>query len=142
MSTRPPTRRGPSNTIQILIGLGLGILVGYLWPSSDAGGVHVAGFAEQIKPLADVFLRMIKMIIAPLLFSTLVVGIAGTGDMKAVGRIGLKAILYFEIATTIALFVGLGLVNAFTPGAGVVMSTSANTAAVAAIAQNQQHAWD
>ncbi len=62
---------------------------------------------------------MIKMIIAPLLFSTLVVGIAGTGDLKAMGRIGLKAIIYFEVATTIALFLGLGLVNFFQPGAGV-----------------------
>jgi Na+/H+-dicarboxylate symporters len=115
-------RPGPSvsNTTQILIGLALGIAVGYLFPSSDAGGVHVAGFAEQIKPLADVFLRMIKMIIAPLLFSTLVVGIAGTGDMKTMGRIGLKAIIYFEVATTIALFLGLALVNIFKPGAGDV----------------------
>jgi proton glutamate symport protein len=89
-------------------------------------GVHVAGFGEQIKPLADTFLRMIKMIIAPLLFSTLVIGIAGTGDLKAMGRIGLKAIIYFEVATTIALFLGLWLVNFFQPGAGVqvpVMST-------------------
>src|ERR1019366_7280966 len=106
------------NTTQILIGLVLGIAVGYLWPSSDANGVHVAGFAEQIRPLADVFLRMIKMIIAPLLFSTLVVGIAGTGDLKAMGRIGVKALLYFEAATTIALAIGLLLVNVFKPGAG------------------------
>ena len=74
-----------------------------------------------IKPLADAFLRMIKMIIAPLLFSTLVVGIAGTGDLKAMGRIGLKAIIYFEVATTIALFLGLVLVNVFQPGAGVAL---------------------
>src|ERR1700733_6791219 len=112
------TRRpGPSvsNTTQILVGLLLGVLVGYLFPSSDANGVHVAGFAEQVKPLADVFLRMIKMIIAPLLFSTLVVGIPGTGDMKTMGRIGLKAIVYFEVATTIALCLGLALVNIFRP---------------------------
>ncbi len=137
-------RPGPavSNTTQILIGLVLGVLVGYLFPSSDAGGVHVAGFAEQIKPLADVFLRMIKMIIAPLLFSTLVVGIAGTGDMKTMGRIGLKAILYFEIATTIALFLGLALVNIFKPGAGMALPLGGDTRAAAAMVQNQQHAWD
>ena len=135
-------RRGPSNTTQILIGLVLGILVGYLWPSSDAGGVHVAGLAEQVKPLADVFLRMIKMIIAPLLFSTLVVGIAGTGDVKTMGRIGLKAMVYFEIATTIALFLGLGLVNLFKPGVGVSLPMSADTRTAAAMAQNQQHVWD
>jgi len=140
MTTRPgPTR---SNTTQILAGLVLGILVGYIFPSSDANGVHVAGFAEQVKPLADVFLRMIKMIIAPLLFSTLVVGIAGTGDMKTMGRIGLKAILYFEIATTIALFLGLGLVNLFQPGVGMTLPMNADTKAAAAMVQNQQHAWD
>jgi len=123
--TPPPARRSrmPGVTTQIFIGLVLGIGIGYLWPSSDANGVHVAGYAEQIKPLADTFLRMIKMIIAPLLFSTLVVGIAGTGDLKAMGRIGLKAIIYFEVATTIALFLGLALVNLFQPGAGVQVAT-------------------
>jgi proton glutamate symport protein len=137
-------RPGPSvsNTTQILIGLALGVAVGYFFPSSDVGGVHVAGFAEQIKPLADVFLRMIKMIIAPLLFSTLVVGIAGTGDVKTMGRIGLKAILYFEIATTIALFLGLGLVNLFKPGVGVALPMVADTKTTAAMVQSQQHAWD
>jgi len=124
-STPPPATRSrmPGVTTQIFIGLVLGIGIGYLWPSSDANGVHVAGYAEQIKPLADTFLRMIKMIIAPLLFSTLVVGIAGTGDLKAMGRIGLKAIIYFEVATTIALFLGLLLVNLFQPGAGVQVAT-------------------
>jgi proton glutamate symport protein len=125
-------RRLPGITTQIFIGLLLGILVGYLWPS----------FGVAIKPLADAFLRMIKMIIAPLLFATLVVGIAGTGDLKAMGRIGLKAILYFEGATTVALFLGLALVNIFKPGAGLVMPIGADTAAAAAMAQNQQHAWD
>ena len=83
---------------------------------------------------------MIKMIIAPLLFSTLVVGIAGTGDLKAMGRIGLKAIIYFEVATTVALFLGLALVNIFKPGAGLALPIGADTTAVAAMAQNQQHA--
>src|SRR5471032_1016286 len=140
----PLKRPGPSvsNTTQILIGLVLGIAVGYLFPSSDMNGVHVAGFAEQIKPLADTFLRMIKMIIAPLLFSTLVVGIAGMGDIRAMGRIGLKAIVYFELATTIALFLGLGLVNVFRPGAGLAMPIGGDTTALAAMSQGQQHAWD
>ena len=125
-------RRGPDVTTQIFIGLLLGIVVGYLWPS----------FGVAIKPLADAFLRMIKMIIAPLLFATLVLGIAGTGDLKAMGRIGLKAIVYFEAATTIALFLGLALVNAFHPGSGVTMPIGADTSAAAAMARNQQHAWD
>jgi len=128
----PVAGRLPSLTTQIFIGLLLGIGVGYLWP----------GFGVAVKPLADVFLRMIKMIIAPLLFSTLVVGIAGTGDLKAMGRIGLKAIIYFEIATTIALFLGLLLVNVAHPGAGVSLPAGADTSAAAAMAQNQQHAWD
>ena len=125
-----PARRSrmPSITTQIFIGLVAGIVIGYLWPSSDVNGVHVAGAAERIKPIADTFLRMIRMIIAPLLFSTLVVGIAGTGDIKAMGRIGLKAIIYFEIATTIALFLGLGIVNVFQPGVGVKVAVSQSVA--------------
>jgi len=126
------TSRVPDVTTQIFIGLLLGIAVGYLWPQ----------FGVAIKPLADAFLRMIKMIIAPLLFSTLVVGIAGTGDIKAMGRIGLKAIVYFEVATTIALFLGLAIVNTFKPGAGLAMPIGADTAAAAAMVQSQQHAWD
>jgi proton glutamate symport protein len=114
--------RLPSLTTQIFIGLLLGIAVGYVWPS----------FGVAIKPLADVFLRMIKMIIAPLLFSTLVVGIAGTGDLKAMGRIGLKAIVYFEIVTTIALFLGLGAVNLVRPGEGVPITQTAAEAAIPA----------
>jgi proton glutamate symport protein len=124
--------RLPGVTTQIFIGLLVGIAVGFLWPS----------FGVAVKPLADAFLRMIKMIIAPLLFSTLVVGIAGTGDLKAMGRIGLKAIIYFEIATTIALFLGLALVNLFKPGAGLAMPIGADTSAAAAMVQSQQHAWD
>jgi proton glutamate symport protein len=128
-------RRMPGLTTQIFIGLMAGIAVGYLWP----------GFGVAIKPIADAFLRMIKMIIAPLVFSTLVVGIAGTGDLKAMGRIGFKAIVYFEAATTIALFVGLGLVNLFQPGAGLSIPIGADpkaAATAAAIAQNQQRGWD
>src|SRR5262249_411371 len=128
----PAPSRLPSVTTQIFIGLLLGVAVGYLWPS----------FGVAIKPLADLFLRMIKMIIAPLLFSTLVVGIAGTGDLKAMGRIGLKAIVYFEIATTIALVLGLALVNVFRPGIGVALPAGADTKAPAAMARSQQHAWD
>jgi proton glutamate symport protein len=130
---RPGVRsRMPGLTTQIFIGLLLGIAVGFFWPD----------FGVAIKPLADAFLRMIKMIIAPLIFSTLVVGIAGTGDLRSMGRIGLKAIVYFEIATTIALFLGLALVNLFKPGAGLTMPIGADTRAAAAMVQNQQHAWD
>ena len=126
------TTRLPGVTAQIFLGLLLGIAVGYFWPS-----VGVA-----VRPLADAFLRMIRMILAPLVFSTLVVGIAGTGDLKAMGRIGLKAIIYFEVATTIALFLGLGLVNLFKPGVGLSLPVGSDTRALASLAQTQQHAWD
>ena len=125
-------KRRPGLTTQIFIGLLIGIVVGYVWP----------GFGVAVKPLADAFLRMIKMIIAPLLFSTLVVGIAGTGDLKAMGRIGLKALVYFEAATTIALGLGLALVNIFKPGAGLTLPVGTSAATVAAMSQNQQHGWD
>jgi proton glutamate symport protein len=124
-------RRLPSTTTQILIGLAVGVLIGHFWPDLGVG----------IMPIADAFLRMIKMIIAPLLFATLVVGIAGTGDMKSMGRIGLKAIVYFEVATTMALFLGLALVNWLRPGAGVTLS-AADTAQARAMVGSQQGAWD
>jgi proton glutamate symport protein len=135
LGSEPPARRSrvPGTTTQIFIGLVAGVVIGMLWPSStDATtGAHVAGLAEGIKPIADTFLRMIKMIIAPLLFSTLVIGIAGTGDLKAMGRIGLKAIVYFEIATTVALFLGLGLVNLFKPGVGVHVTATQSIVEIA-----------
>ena len=122
----------PSVTTQIFIGLVVGIAIGFLWP--DVG--------VSIKPLADMFLRMIKMIIAPLLFSTLVVGIAGTGDLKSMGRIGLKAIIWFEVATTVALVLGLVMMNLFRPGAGVALPMAADTSELTAMARSQQGAWD
>lgn len=124
--------RVPSVTTQIFLGLAAGVVIGYVWPT----------FGVAVRPLADTFLRMIKMIIAPLLFSTLVIGIAGAGDLKSTGRIGLKAILYFEMATTIALVLGLVLVNVFQPGSGMTLPTSADTSAVATLSQNQQGPWD
>ena len=131
-SSRAQTSRFPSLTTQILAALVLGAVVGAVWPH--------AGVAS--KPLADAFLRLIKMIVAPLVFSTLVAGVAGAGDIKAMGRIGLKAIVYFEVATTIALLIGLGLVNAFKPGAGLAIPLAGDTTAVAAIARNQQSGWE
>src|ERR1700687_4379501 len=106
----------PSLTTQILIGLVLGGLVGYL------GRKWGYNWGNNIYFLRDIFLNLIKSIIAPLIFSTLVVGIAGGGDLKKGGRMGAKALLYFEIVTTIALFIGLGIVNLTKPGAGVVLA--------------------
>ena len=95
-------------TIQIFIALIAGIVIGWLFPS----------FAVKFQPLGEIFLRMVKMIIAPLIFATLVVGIAGHGDVKNLGKIGLKTIIYFEIVTTIALIIGLVMANILEPGAG------------------------
>jgi proton glutamate symport protein len=110
----------------------LGVAVGYFWPSAGV----------STRPAADAFLRLIKMIIAPLVFSTLVVGIAGGGELKVMGRIGVKAILYFEAATTLALVLGLALANTFRPGAGLDVSLARDTNAVAALAKNQQSVSD
>src|SRR3989442_8224571 len=111
LSTRRPWYKPPITT-QILLGLVLGGVLGYISPE----------WGNRVYFLRDIFLNLIKSIIAPLIFSTLVVGIAGGGDLKKVGRMGLKALLYFEIVTTIALFIGLGVVNFTKPGAGVVLA--------------------
>ena len=104
----------PSLTTQILLGLVLGGVLGYVGPE----------WGNRVYFLRDIFLNLIKSIIAPLIFSTLVVGIAGGGDLKKVGRMGLKALLYFEIVTTIALFIGLGVVNLTKPGYGVALTAA------------------
>src|SRR5947199_9897489 len=75
-----------------------------------------------VRPLSTLFLNLIKSIIAPLIFSTLVIGIAGTGDIRQVGRIGVKSLIYFEIVTTFALFIGLAAVNLTKPGIGVSLA--------------------
>jgi len=113
-----------SLTTWIFAGMAAGVVLGIAAP----------GFARQLAPVSNVFLRLIRSIIAPLLFGTLVVGIAGGGDMKQMGRIGGKAILYFEIVTTLALFLGLAAVNLVRPGAGVTIQ---RTAAEAALPQTQ-----
>lgn len=104
-----------SLTAWIFIGMAAGVALGILAP----------GFAKQLGLMSTVFLRLIRSIIAPLLFGTLVAGIAGAGDIKHMGRIGGKAILYFEIVTTFALFLGLGVVNLVKPGVGVPISRTA-----------------
>ncbi len=98
-----------SLTQRIFIGMAIGLLVGHFWPEVGANA----------RPLSVIFLRLIKSIIAPLIFSTLVVGIAGHGNMRQVGRMGIKALIYFEVVTTIALVIGLIAVNVTRPGVGV-----------------------
>ena len=87
----------------------LGVLLGHFYPALGA----------QMKPLGDAFIKLIKMLIAPIIFCTVVHGIASMEDMKKVGRVGLKALLYFEVMTTIALIIGLIVVNLWQPGAGM-----------------------
>lgn len=111
---------------QIFLGLALGALVGYVFPD----------IAGHLKPLGDAFLRMIKMIVVPLIFSTLVMGIAGTGDFKKLGRLGGKAIIWFEFATTIALAIGLFVMNVTEPGVGVPLSAAAGTEEAAVAGQH------
>ncbi|MBA1248652.1 glutamate/aspartate:proton symporter GltP [Pseudomonas luteola] len=106
---------------QILIGLALGITVGALL--NHFSGEKAWWIDNVLKPGGDIFIRLIKMIVIPIVISTLIVGIAGVGDSKKLGRIGLKTIVYFEIVTTIAIVVGLMLANFFQPGSGIDMST-------------------
>ncbi len=114
--------RRVSLTQWIVVATIVGAIIGYLdhevWTNTDVG--------EMLKPLSTVFLRMIKSIVVPLVFGSLVVGIAGHGDdLKQVGRLALKSIIYFEIVTTVALFVGLGAANLVAPGEGVSLAVSA-----------------
>jgi proton glutamate symport protein len=106
-------RRGITLTQQIFIGLAIGIVAGWIVSANHPE------WAQYFRPFSQLFLRMIKMIIAPLIFATLVAGIAGAGHVKVVGRMGLRAIIYFEIVTTIALGIGLAAVNIMRPGVGV-----------------------
>lgn len=93
----------------IFVGMGIGLLVGWAFPD----------VAVELRPLSTIFIRLIKSLIAPLIFATLVVGIAGHGNIKQVGRMGVKALVYFEIITTLAIVVGLIAVNLVRPGVGV-----------------------
>ena len=110
---RTAPRRGLTLTRQIFLGLAIGIVVG-----AFVDRFHPE-WAVYFRPFSQLFLRLIKMIIAPLIFATLVAGIAGAGHFKVVGRMGLRAIIYFEIVTTIALVIGLVAVNITKPGVGV-----------------------
>src|SRR5882672_7098133 len=102
----------PSLTAQIMIGLVVGGVIGWLRPD----------WGNAVYFLRDIFINLIKSIIAPLVFSTIVVGIAGAGALRKVGRMGVKALVYFEIVTTAALFIGLAVVNFMKPGAGVTLA--------------------
>jgi proton glutamate symport protein len=110
-------RRGITLTQQIFIGLAIGVVFGWF-----VNNYH-PDWVANIRPFSQIFLRMIKMIIAPLIFATLVAGIAGAGHFKQVGRMGLRALIYFEVVTTIALVIGLLAVNLTRPGVGLALPT-------------------
>jgi len=126
-----PPRRGFTLTQQIFTGLVLGIAIGFIVSRTNPG------VAVYFKPFSDLFLRLIKMIIAPLIFATLVAGIAGAGHAKTVGRLGLRALIYFEVVTTLALVVGLLTVNILRPGVGLALP-----AAASAPITTQPQSWD
>ena len=118
-------------THQIFIGLGLGILVGMYVNGHDPTAIRF------FQPFSTIFLNLIKMIIAPLIFATLVAGIAGAGHVKVVGRMGFRALIYFEVVTTLALIIGLVAVNLMKPGVGVNLPNT-TTSEISAKAQT----WD
>lgn len=118
-----PRRLYKSLYFQVICAITIGVLLGHFFP--DVGA--------SMKPLGDAFIKLIKMIIAPIIFLTVVHGIASMSDMKKVGRVGLKALIYFEVVTTLALIVGLLVVNLWQPGAGMnVDPASLDTKAIAA----------
>src|ERR1700760_1470866 len=117
ITTSAPTARKPLYTslfVQVLAALALGIVL----------GMAVPDFAVSLKILSDAFLKLISMIVAPIVFCVVVHGIAGAGDLKKVGRVGMKALVYFEVMTTVALILGIILAFAFGPGHGMNIDTS------------------
>ena len=122
--------------MQIMIGLAIGLIAGYVISTLDPA--TSAKIVAAIQPFSQIFIRMIRMIIAPLLFGTLVAGIAGAGHFKDVGRMGLRAIIYFEIVTTLALLIGLFTVNVMRPGDGMVLPQPTGAPPISATAQTWQ----
>jgi aerobic C4-dicarboxylate transport protein len=134
---------------QVIAAIVLGVVFGVAFPGGhDAAGACLAGadeagkclpsLAEKMKPLGDGFISLIKMMIAPIIFCTMVSGIAGMGDMKQVGRVGAKAVLWFEIITTLALVIGLALVHVFKPGSAMHIDVA--HVDTSAVHQNVAHA--
>lgn len=117
--------------VQVLIGIILGIIVGLLFP----------GFFQTGKIISDIFISLIKMVIAPIIFFTVVLGITGAGNMKKVGRVGGKGILYFEIVSTIALLIGLVVGTFIKPGKGVVLANTNKEKVAAYVDQGKEMNW-
>ena len=129
--------KGNRLTLYILIAMVLGFLVGYL-VHSNSSPQFINKFAANVKLLTTIFLRLVQMIIAPLVFSTLVVGIAKLGDLKTVGRVGGKAMLWFISASLVSLLIGMLLVNYFKPGAAIDLSNADTAGAQELIGKTQE----
>src|SRR4051812_44094924 len=111
-SAVPVRRRRPiyrDLSVQILLAMAIGVWVGYVWPES----------ADSLKPLGDLFIKLVRMLVAPIIFCTVVHGIASVREAKKVGRVAVKSLIYFEIVTTVALVLALVLVNVTQPGASM-----------------------
>ena len=126
----------PSNTrwyrilyVQVLIAVALGIVIGRFWPDSG----------KELKPLGDGFIKLVKMLIAPIIFCTVVHGIASMSDLKKLGRVGGKTLLYFEVVSTLALVIGLIVVNVLKPGAGFHIDPHTLDSKIAATYASQAH---
>jgi aerobic C4-dicarboxylate transport protein len=117
--------------IQVLIGITLGVFCGWLFPS----------FAPTAKLISDTFINMIRMIIAPVIFCSIVTGIAGAGSMKKVGRLGIKALVYFEIVSSLALVIGLVVANGIRPGAGIQHSSATSNQVSEIAKQAESFSW-
>lgn len=133
MATRP--RFYHTLYFRVIAGIAAGIALGSFYPSTG----------EMMKPLGDGFIKLIRMMIAPVIFLTVVTGIARIGDMRKLGRVGLKALLYFEVVTTVALFVGFAVVKVVQPGAGInatAATLDANAVQQYATSGKQLHAVD
>src|ERR1700755_2828756 len=130
ISAAAPIARKPLYTslfVQVLVALLLGIVL----------GMAVPDFAIGLKIFSDAFLKLISMVVAPIVFCVVVHGIAGAGDLKKVGRVGVKALIYFEVMTTIALVIGLLLAYAFGPGHGMnIDASSLDAKALATVSDN------
>src|SRR2546421_6735125 len=114
----------------VLVGMVLGVLTGYFLPASKPFRFHLFGTGYYIsgadfKPLSDAFIRLIRMMIAPIIFTTVVTGIAGMGNLKRLGRIGIKSFIYFEVMTTLALIIGWVVAAVFQPGAHMNIDVAA-----------------
>ena len=120
---QPTTKKASRLYLWVLVGVVVGAVLGILFPDhttvdADGKATTVTGFASSLKPIADGFIALIKMMISPIIFCTVVLGIAGMSDMRALGRVGGKAFIYFEVVSTLALVIGLVVANTLQPGAG------------------------